>query len=119
MIQAVATDQIQVKMFGGFSLSSEGIAIDDRGSRQRQLWNLLEYLIASRRKTVSQEELISVLWPDDSAENPSSALKNLVYRARNLLKEKGFSFAKESIVMIGGTYAWNKNLDCVVDVEEF
>ncbi|MBC8584732.1 winged helix-turn-helix domain-containing protein [Oscillospiraceae bacterium NSJ-64] len=119
MIQAVTTDQIQVKMFGGFSLSSEGITIDDRGSRQRQLWNLLEYLIASRRKTVSQEELISVLWPDDSAENPSSALKNLVYRARNLLKEKGFSFAKESIVMIGGTYAWNKNLDCVVDVEEF
>lgn len=112
-------EKIDIRMLGRFSITQGELSISDSFNRTHQLWNLLEYLIAFRAKTVSQEELISVLWPDESSENPANALKNLIYRIRTTFSGYGFPFARDMILFHRGSYHWNNALDCAVDVEEF
>lgn len=114
-----SNQKIDIRMLGRFSISQGQLSISDSYNRTHQLWNLLEYLIAFRSKTVSQEELITVLWPDESSENPANALKNLIYRIRTTFSGYGFPFARDMILFHRGSYHWNNSLDCVVDVEEF
>lgn len=110
---------IKVRMFGGFSISEEDAEINDGAMRTHQLWHLIQYLITFRRKTISQEELIEVLWPDNEIENPTNALKNLIYRVRSTFIARGIPHAREMIVYNKGGYQWNNELDCVVDTERF
>ena len=110
---------IHISMLGEFRVRSGGQQVSESRNRARLLWNLLEYLVAFRHRDVPQEELIGVLWQDDKIDNPSGALKNLVYRIRTVLSSQGISQAKKMILCRRGAYAWNNSLPTVVDVEEF
>ncbi|MDR2933520.1 MAG: winged helix-turn-helix domain-containing protein [Oscillospiraceae bacterium] len=110
---------ILVKMFGGFRISVGEAAIQDSAMRTHQLWHLIEYLITFRHKTISQDELIEVLWPNDDIDNPANALKNLVYRIRSTFSAHNMPYAKEMIVYSRGSYQWNNDLSCTVDIETF
>lgn len=113
------TKLITIKMFGGFKISVEDASIQDSSMRTHQLWHLIEYLITFRHKTISQDELIEVLWPDDDIDNPANALKNLVYRIRSTFSAHNLPYAKEMIIYTRGSYQWNNDLRCVVDIEQF
>lgn len=110
---------VYIQMLGGFQLTVGDKVISDSISHTRQLWNLLEYLIAFRNNTISQNELVEALWPDNGSENPANALKNLVYRIRTLFASHGIPCAKEFIVFRHGAYHWNNALPCQVDTEDF
>ena len=110
---------VQVSMLGGFRLQANGHEVDESLNRARQLWNLLEYLIAFRHRDISPDELVDVLWHNDEIDNPSSALKNLVYRVRTILVSLGIPGAKNMILCQRGTYSWNNALTTTVDIEEF
>lgn len=110
---------ININMLGQFQITVGDCVINNSSKRTNQLWNLLEYLIAFRNKTISQEELISALWSEDTIENPANALKNLVYRVRTVFSSHNLSFAKDIITFKRGTYHWNNKLKCKVDTEEF
>ena len=62
-----------------------------------QLWNLLGYLIVFRRREIPHYELIKMLWPEDDIDNPSNALKNLIYRIRTNLSKNGHPALKGMI----------------------
>jgi DNA-binding SARP family transcriptional activator len=106
-------------MLSGFAIEMGKSRITDMTSRTHQLWHLIEYLITFRGKTVTQDELIDVLWPEGEIDNPANALKNLIYRVRSALQQQGFAAAKDMIVYNRGGYCWNNDLPCVVDCEEF
>lgn len=110
---------VYITMLGGFSVRVGENEIQDSSARTHQLWHLIEYLIAYRHRTVTQEELIQVLWPEGNIDNPANALKNLVYRVRTTLSSNGLAYAREMIVYSRGSYRWNNNLVTVVDTEEF
>lgn len=112
-------DLIRVTMLGGFKIESGGEMIQDTAARTHQLWHLIEYLVTFRNKTISQDELIDVLWPGGDIENPSNALKNLVYRIRSFFNAYNLPFAREMITFNRGCYQWNNELNTYVDVEEF
>ena len=114
-----AEDVIDIKMFGRFQIAVGENSIHDSSMRTHQLWHLIEYLIAFRNKTVSQEEIIQALWPDGDIDNPSNALKNLVYRIRSTFARHNISYAKDMIIYQRGSYQWNNSLECVVDAEQF
>lgn len=118
-LQANADEKICIRMLGQFSITQGNISVNDSSNRTHQLWNLLEYLIAFRKKTISQEELIGALWPDATSENPANALKNLIYRIRTTLQQQKFSSAREMVLFTNGSYRWNNELPCIVDTEEF
>lgn len=113
------TELVRISMLGEFRIQSGEQQVSESRNRARLLWNLLEYLVAFRHRDVPQEELIGVLWPEDEIDNPSGALKNLVYRIRMVLSSQGISQAKKMILCRRGAYSWNNGLSTVVDAEEF
>lgn len=112
-------NSIQIDMLGGFSIRVGDHVITHNKGRTKQVWMLIEYLVANRNKEVSIDKIIELLWPEDECSNPLNALKNLVYRARLFLKDLASDKTTEYIVFTRNTYAWNQNLQCNVDVEQF
>lgn len=82
---------IQVKMFGGFTITMDDKSMGDSDNRSRKAWNLLSYLIINRRKDVSINELFQAIWQDGMQDNPYGALKTLVFRVRKMMEAAGFS----------------------------
>ena len=110
---------LRIEMLGGFSIIFGETRISEQVKRSSKTWKLLQYLVAHRHKIVSQEELIETFCEDELSDNPGSALRTLVYRARNVLAKGGLSFADDLVVTKSGGYAWNDDLRCDVDAEEF
>ena len=110
---------IEIQLLGKFAITRGERRLGETHGRVNKVWVLIEYLLAHRGTTISQERMIEVLWGDEECGNPIGALKNLVYRARNLLRElDGPGEQTTYIVFQRNTYAWNPALPCVVDVEE-
>lgn len=111
------TGTIHVQLLGGFSIYVDDtliVAAESGG----QVWNLMEYLICYRKKAITQEQLIDVLW-DDDVDDPAAALKNLVYRLRKTFADAGVDFAKKIVLSSGGVYRFNNEINCIVDTEVY
>jgi len=106
-------------LLGGFAIISDGKRITEQGKSSSKTWKLIQYLVAHRHKTVSRDELIEVFCDREQADNPGGTLRTLVYRARAALTSGGLLYADDMIVSKYGGYAWNNDVDCTVDTEEF
>ena len=107
---------IKINMLGAFSMEYEGKVLTDEKSRTKQVWLLLKYLLANRHREVTTEELVDILW-EEGVDNPSNALKNLVYRLRGLLDTVGRGENGEYIINKRGICRWNDEIECVIDTE--
>lgn len=112
-----AKPEIQVNMLGEFSIAINGNKLTNLKGRTKRVWMLIEYLLAHRNNDVSLEMLVKVLWEEKECGDPLNALKNLVYRARELLKEISHDEKSEFIQFVRNTYTWNNDYDCVIDTE--
>ena len=110
---------IRIEMLGGFNIILGETRISEQVKRSSKTWKLLQYLVANRHKFVSQEELIETFCEDEISDSPGSALRTLVYRARNTLAKSGLSCADSIILTKSGGYSWNNDFRCEVDTEEF
>ena len=114
------TGPLRVRMLGNFSISLDGREIDDSGNRSRKVWLLLAYIIYCRKRPISQEELVSLLWGDEEeSSNPLNALKTMFHRVRTTLNQLDSAAGHNLIVRQGGSYAWNTEIPMELDVEEF
>ena len=113
-----AKPKIQVNMLGEFSITINGNQFTNLKGRTKRVWMLIEYLIANRKKDVSMETLIEAFEGTNESVNPLNALKNLVYRARELLKDISHDDQAEFILFIRNTYTWNNDYPCIVDTEQ-
>lgn len=111
---------IKIDMLGKFSIQrGESVLIQTSG-KTKQVWLLIEYLIANRSTPPKIDQLIGALWFDSrTCTDPMNALKNLVYRARDLLKKELRDSETDFILYSNGCYLWNPDLNCRVDTEEF
>ncbi|MDY3282027.1 AfsR/SARP family transcriptional regulator [Dysosmobacter sp.] len=113
-------DRLNVRMLGGLSLTQGGQRVDDSDNRTKKVWLLLSYMIYNRGRSVSQEELIALLWGEDrSSTNPLNALKTMFHRVRSTLDRLFPSAGHTLIIRRDGGYAWNSDFPCTFDVEEF
>nr|WP_319489620.1 BTAD domain-containing putative transcriptional regulator [uncultured Caproiciproducens sp.] len=115
----ISQEKTEVNMLGEFSITINGNQLTNLKGRTKRVWMLIEYLIANRHKDISTEKLIEVLWPDDKCSDPLNALKNLVYRARELLKDLSGNDKAEYIQYIRNTYSWNNSYHFRIDTEQF
>jgi DNA-binding SARP family transcriptional activator len=109
--------EARVSMLGGFELRVGDAVVNESMNRSGKMWALLAYLILRRDRNVPQSELIDLLWPDDKSSNPINALKTLLYRTRMSLAP----ILGEDINLVisrRGSYLWNPEIKCAVDVEE-
>ena len=106
-----------ISFLGGFELRIGDLVLTDELNRSTKLWNLLTYIIMHRNRRIPQAEFIEMLWPDDMDGNPLSALKTLFFRIRKMVSSV-FGRDVNLIVSKYSSYTWNKDVECVVDVEE-
>lgn len=86
---------------------------DDIGSQKNA--RLLSYLLKNYRVKLSSQEIQTVMFSDDSSNNPANALKALVYRLRTILKK---IFGSINIVVSGNsTYFINPELEIILDID--
>ncbi|WP_019850142.1 BTAD domain-containing putative transcriptional regulator [Desulfitobacterium sp. PCE1] len=108
---------LEIRMLGDFSFCSNDRMLSGDKVRGKQIWSLLEYIMVNRHNEISMDGLIQALWRDDEIEDPANALKNLAYRLRVTLKNS-LDLEDEVILYKHGAYVWNKNVPCIVDVDE-
>ena len=112
--------QVHVRTLGEFSLTAGENRISDADGRTKKVWLLIEYLVTNRKKDLSMEQLTEAIWgEEEESDNPANALKNLVYRARTLLKKLLPEEKIECLLFSRNSYLWNRGISCVVDSEEF
>lgn len=87
--------------------------------RAHRLWLLVAYLIVNRDHGVSPQELIDLLWPEVTSNNPASTLQNNVSRARALFSEANFEDARDLIKHTDGLYYWAPERSTLLDIEIF
>lgn len=111
---------IQVRMLGEFSVGMGPQEITDSDNRSRKVWLLLSYMIYCRNRSVTPEELISLLWGDEEgSSNPLNALKTMLHRVRSMLNQLGGNAGHTLIVRRDGSYAWNTQIPLSLDVDDF
>ncbi len=106
-----------VNSLGKFQLLNNGKALDEDVMRSDMLTKLLVYILIHRDYPITIQELSEALWDEDETENPAGALKNLMYRLRNLLKK---NLGDEDYILTSrGVYYWNSEMEVSFDVEHF
>lgn len=111
--------KFRVTMFGEFSIEYGESFITDQSNRSKKVWTLLEYLIVHRKRFVSQDELIELLWSESNSRDPINTLKVLMHRVRATLNELDFENSRQMILYSHGAYGWNPEFECETDVDEF
>jgi len=110
---------LHIQILGGFSLCYQGRTLTEGDNRSKKLWAFLRYLLAHRERSVSQEELVALLWAGEENPNADGTMKALLHRARGLLEQLDFPGCRESIVCRRGFYRWAPSIPCRVDADEF
>lgn len=118
MAKSIKGSTVYVSMLGGFSVTLDDKSIDALGNQSKKPWNLLEYLITHRKREISLEELIELFWGDEDSNNPSGALKTLLFRSRKLLQPL-CTTPQDLLIHIRGTYSWNPDVNTIVDIDQF
>jgi DNA-binding SARP family transcriptional activator len=110
---------IIITTLGEFSIACGEKTFAEKDRRSKKMWTLLKYLCAFIDRSVSQDELIKVLWNDEDVGNPAGALKTQLHRLRSALDVLELPGQAELIVSFAGTYAFNSSLEYVVDAVQF
>lgn len=88
---------------------------DEIGSQKNA--RLLSYLLKNYHVKLSSQEIQTIMFSDDSSNNPANALKALVYRLRTILKK---IFGTVNIIVSGNsTYFINPDLEITLDIDIF
>ncbi|NLU32008.1 MAG: hypothetical protein GXX04_05245 [Clostridiaceae bacterium] len=109
---------MEVNLSGRFNARLDQVPLFENAERSRQVISLFVFLLLHRFENISQERLIEAMWPDDESDDPVNALKNLVYRLRKVISSHGTLDGNECVVSKSGTYGWNCDVPCFIDVEE-
>lgn len=108
---------LTVNTFGKFQITDGKTVVNDKNIRSTMLSRLLLYMLLYRDKALTMEDIASAIWSGEEIDNPSGALKNLMYRLRkNLAKYFG---NKDFILTNRGSYQWNPEVEVILDTEEF
>ncbi|MEG0512344.1 MAG: BTAD domain-containing putative transcriptional regulator [Clostridia bacterium] len=112
------TDQIRIRMFGGFSVFVNNECKDQIIAKSKKGMALLQYLILKYDVAVPNFKLIEVLWPNEESSNPENALKTLISRFRAILNQC-VSELGGCIVASRGGYQFNMLPNMSVDMFDF
>lgn len=121
MVNGTQTVQqvLDVRLFGEFAMRYGNHVLTGNVGRSKKVWMLIQYLLANRGKEIPQERLMEDLWPEEEYDNPFNTLKNLIYRARTVLKTLFGDEAADFIAFDRNGYSWNAAVPCHVDAEAF
>ena len=85
------------------------------GKLGKKAMSFLQYMVVNHGRNISTEELIEEFWGDNSA-NPSSSLRNMLFKVRGLLKAM-FPELEGMLVTLPECYAWSPEIRLEIDAE--
>ena len=109
--------RLKIYSFGRFRVAGDASETTGAISKQSKMWSLLKYLIAFHGRSVPAERLQDALWSDGNGGGSDTMLRQVVYRLRKALAAYGAG--KPFILCQNGSYSWNQDADCWIDVLEF
>ncbi|MBU9727280.1 AfsR/SARP family transcriptional regulator [Diplocloster modestus] len=113
---------LHIKMFGTFTISNDYYKFTPTNNRSLQVTRLITYLLANKEIPVSKDKLTDILWSEsEDCQNPAGALRNLVYRARQVLADfyPAETLRPECILFTNNAYLWNPDVPCEIDIYQF
>ena len=87
----MAQEKIQVKTFGGFSMTYCGKILQLERNTATKASHLLQYLIYHWDRSFQKEELVSILYSSDEVNDPVNNLKVNIFRLRKMLIAAGLT----------------------------
>ena len=109
---------LQVRTFGGFSLTYEGSEIAFGNQNESQMVQFLQLLLHYREQGVSRDMAKAVLFGDRDVDDVSHSIRNILYNLRKKLRELGFP-ESQYVVKKGGIYYWTEDIPVLEDSTEF
>lgn len=108
---------LTVNTLGKFQVTDGDSVINDDNLRSPMLSKLFMYMLLYRDKTLTTEDIATAIWQGEETDNPTGALKNLMYRLRKSLNKHFGEF--EFILTNRGSYRWNPEIEVNIDIEHF
>lgn len=111
---------LQVSLLGGLRFEYGENYVDDTSGHSKKIWLLLAYLVCTRGRMSSREELAGLLWPEDKRPtNLTNAMKTTLFRVRASLDQLCEGAGHRLVLCQGSGYGWNTEIPLLLDVEEF
>jgi DNA-binding SARP family transcriptional activator len=107
---------LRANLLGRFQLSFAGRKLESELPGQVQ--TILKYLVSQRKRPVSKDALLDLLWPDTDPSLASGRLRVVMHTLRKHLLEGPLGI-REVVGVSGNTYSLNPDINLWVDVEEF
>lgn len=82
-----------------------------------KLAKLLAYIVYHHHRKLSSNDLQTIMFDKGKSNNPTNALKTLIYRLRTILKNN--LGEADYILSSHGLYYWNPAIELVFDVDDF
>ena len=110
--------RLTVYMLNGFSImyGEDVLSLEKFGNSK--LIELFQILLRYKKSGISREQLLQMLYEDDSIADKSHSLDSLVYRLKRVLKQT-FPEQDEFLSISNGIYKWIEKIPVLVDVLEF
>ncbi len=112
-------DVLEVRTFGGFSISYNGKSIEGRKNGNSQFAALMQMLIHYKNKGVKREQLEGVLFGDRDVDDVHHALQSVIYNAKVKLKNSGLPKDVNYIEIVDGVVYWTDDIPVWEDATEF
>lgn len=109
---------IEIKMLGTFEILVDGHAVLTQLAQSRKATALVQYLVLQRGERVPHKTLTDTLWSGERCANPDMALRAILHRFRSMIAQEHLTVLENCIVTNRGSYQWNTELPCRVDVFE-
>lgn len=97
---------VRISTLGDFSIEVKGKALALSGKAQKRPLELLKLLISMGDREVSQEIILSSLWPNSSGEGGTQTLYTTVHRLRKLLCCESAIILKDSRLKLNKQVVW-------------
>ena len=108
---------LQVYFFGQFEMLCDGNAM--QLGRNGKALAILKYLLANRRRPVSQDHLMGWLWPESSLKKARWSLNSAIHGLRKLLDGCSSSLSTNYVTLEDGYYRLSPAVQVWTDVDEF
>lgn len=115
----MANNFFYVTTLGELTISYKGRCVYDKNNRSKKPWNFIAYMLINKDRDISADELISLIWDEDTESNTQGALKVLLHRVRMYLDPLTDENDSDPIYFKKGLFRWNYSDITGSDYEDF
>jgi DNA-binding CsgD family transcriptional regulator/DNA-binding SARP family transcriptional activator len=90
---------IQIKLFGSFSLTIDGKQVDREVFKTRKISAIFRHILASPGQTFSHENLAADFWPDSDEKAASNSLRAALFELRKALAALDMAFDSDNALI--------------------